>query len=308
MAVTLSAIHLRLGVPRRTLTPQTDRGLGVTGAALTTPSSVTLTGVPVELFWTLAEHSESLLREYALRGLGDSTQPYDADAIARAGHAIAALNAAVTSAVTAATGQPGSDRVDAQVELALVTPGDFGLLQGVLDDAAVLAATGELLAFPPLPEIRALRDWLCEETFSQSAGAGGRRWELPLETRPLVQTPLAEWRELAALPTGGSWIVGDDHNRIIGASDAVLALLGWTAEDLVGQRIIAIIPPRLRERHLVAFTRGLLSGVNTLLEQPLPLFALHRAGHEIPITLVLTKHSTHTGRTVYLAELTTQEV
>jgi PAS domain S-box-containing protein len=142
---------------------------------------------------------------------------------------------------------------------------------------------------------------------SQSAGATGRRWELPLETAPLVQTPLAEWRELAALPPGGSWVVGDDHNKIIGASDAVLSMLGWSRDDLVGQRIIAIIPARFRERHLVGFTRGLLSGVNTLLGQPLPLFALHREGHEIPVTLVLTKHTTHVGRTVYLAELTATE-
>jgi PAS domain S-box-containing protein len=272
---------------------------------MTPPAPVVLQEVPVELFWTLAEHSEALLREYALRGFGDSTQPYDSDAIGRAGNAIAFLNACVTSAVTAGD---NTDRVDAQLELGAVSAADFGLLQGVLDDASVLAASGELLAFPPLPEIRALRDWLCEQAIGQSAGAVSRRWVLPLETKPLVQTPLAEWRELAALPPDGSWIVGDDHNKIIGASEAVLSMLGWSRDDLVGQRLIAIIPPRFREQHIVGFTRGLLSGVNTLLGQPLPLFALHREGHEIPITLVLTKHATHTGRTVYLAELTAHDV
>ncbi|MDX6199671.1 MAG: hypothetical protein QOJ79_2822 [Actinomycetota bacterium] len=268
---------------------------------MTQPAAVVLTDVPVELFWTLAEHSEALLREYALRGFGDSTQPYDSDAIGRAGNAIAALNTCMTAAVT-----PGDDRdrVVARLDLGTVTAADFGLLQGVLDDASVLAASGELLAFPPLPEIRALRDWLCEETIGQSAGATSRPWELPLEATPLVQTPLAEWRELAALPPDGSWMVGDDHNRIIGASDTVLTMLGWSRDDLVGQRIISIIPPRLRERHIVGFTRGLLSGVNTLLGHSLPLFALHRDGSEIPVVLVLTKHTTHTGRAVYLAQLT----
>lgn len=276
---------------------------------MTEPQAVVLAGLPVELFWTLAEHSEALLREYALRGFGDSAQPYDSDAIARAGNAMAVLSGCVSTAVSTAgsTAAQSAERVDARLELSLVSASDFGLLQGVLDDAAVLAAAGELLAFPPLPEIRALRDWLCEEAVSQSAGAPGRRWELPLESAPLVQTPLAEWRELGSLPVDGSWVVGDDQNRIIGAGDLVLSMLGWTRDDLVGQRIIAIIPPRFREQHLVGFTRGLLSGENALLGQRLPLHALHRDGHEVPVILVLTKHPTHTGRTVYLAELTEQD-
>lgn len=258
--------------------------------------------LPVELFWTLDEHSQALLREYTLRGFGSDVQPYDPDAVDSAVRALAALEDAVA---VARQGAPRASGGSADVVLAMngLTPADFGVLLGVLDDATLLATAGDLLTLPPLPELRALCDWLCEEVVNQAGGALPRGWQLPAAATPVTPAVPASWPAMAALPAHGSWIVGDDHNQIVGASAPALDLLGWTREELVGQRIIAIIPPRLRERHLIAFSRGLLSGVNRLLDQSLELHAQHREGGEIPVTLVLTRALTPDGRTVYVAHM-----
>lgn len=115
---------------------------------------------------------------------------------------------------------------------------------------------------------------------------------------------------LPPVPFDTSWvnsteravIVGDDTNHILAVSAAAAALLGWTPEDLVGQRVTAIIPTRLREAHVAGFTRQLVTGRRQLLDQQIELPALHRDGHELRITVALTKQA-HEGRAMFCAWL-----
>lgn len=267
--------------------------------------TATLHQLPVALFGAFYEQAAGLLREYTLTVLGGATQPFDLADVTRARAAKAELAARVDDAVSAAGSSNGSSsepkKVD--VELPRADVGAFGVLQAVLDHANRLAHTGDLLVLPVLPEVAALRNWICEEVTAQAAGASARAWQLPGGTLEQPGRPLAVWSGMADLPADHAWLVGDDANRIIGASGPALELLGWSAEELIGQRIVVVIPPALRELHIASFTRGLLTGEHRLLDQPLEVPAHTRDGRDIDVWLTLRKHMAEKGRCVFLAHL-----
>lgn len=257
-----------------------------------------LIGLPVRMFEAATEQWDGMLREYALRGLGGPEQPYSQDEIAQAGEAIAAIAFAARSAGTALA--------DVTVPLAPDTVSGLSMLQGVLDDVRRLIDTQDLLVLPPLPEIIALRNWICDQVREQAVGAEPSPWRLESTADDPADTVAAQWDESLVPPGDTAWLIGDDHNRIVAASTGALALLGWSAEDLVGQRLLVVIPHALREAHIAGFTRSVATGGGDLLGQPLLLPALHRDGRQIPITLTLTRHAARAGRQVYLALLDPQ--
>lgn len=274
-----------------------DVNLDVRGA-------VELRRFPVELFLASEEQWGALLREYVLRSFGAAEQPYDADEVGRANDALSEVGVALAAALGEDTvPTPPYPDLDLTLDLETATTGDFGMLQGILDDAHRLARSGELLTLPSLPEVVALRDWICEQVVEQTAGAESSAWRFSIGDHGTWSAPAAEWDGIAALAQDTSWLVGDDHNRIVAASRAALELLGWDEQELVGQRILAVIPPEWRERHVAGFTRSVVTGDDRLLHTPLPLAALTRSGEEVDITLTLSRHRARRGRTVYLARL-----
>lgn len=266
--------------------------------------AVELRRFPVELFLASEEQWGALLREYILRSMGAAEQPYDADEVGRANDALSEVGAALAAALgEEAAGPPPYPALDLTLDLVNATTGDFGMLQGILDDALRLARSGELLTLPSLPEVVSLRDWICEQVVEQTAGAESSAWRFSIGNDGPWSAPAAQWDGIAALAQDTSWLVGDDHNRIVAASTAALDLLGWDEQELVGQRILAVIPPEWRERHVAGFTRSVVTGDDRLLHTPLPLAALTRSGEEVDITLTLSRHRARRGRTVYLARL-----
>jgi PAS domain S-box-containing protein len=261
---------------------------------------VRLVAFPDQLFAAAYEQWQGMLREYTLRGIGGAAQSYRDDEITRAGNALRVVADAVERTAMPAEPPPSTPRT---VPLEVTAPGDFSVLQGILDDARRLAISGELLVFPSLPEIVALRNWLCEEVVEQAAGTAPNEWRLDGGSDDAADTAAAEWDRSLAPPPDTAWLVGDDHNRIVAASPTALELLGWSADELVGQRLLAVIPHHLREAHIASFTRSVVSGEAPLLGQPLALPALTLDGRQIPITLTLTRHAARAGRHVYLARL-----
>lgn len=261
-------------------------------------TSVVLSDVPVRLFRAWEEHSDALLREYVLGAAGDG-YAYSLGDVARARAARNAVGELIQQACASA-GKPSA--VDLRFTLPTpLTPGDFSMLQAVLDDAIKLARAGEFLTLPSLPELVALRNWVCEEVVAQASGGDPTAWSGASVTAP--ESPLAQWPGIAELPPTESWLVGDDHNRLIAVSDPAAELLGWDADDLVGQRILAVIPPSLREAHVAGFTHAMVTGEHTLLGHALEVHACTYDGREIPVTLTLHRHSALAGRSVYVATL-----
>jgi len=251
---------------------------------------VTLVDFPAALFHAFDEATEGLLREMLMSAYSGG-QPFTAEDIAIAGQAKRIVAEAL-----------GSRRgtLDLTLELTPHQAASYAVLQAVLDHANREALSEEFLALPVLPEIAAMRNWMCDEVASQASGGPATPWRMPsyLE-RP--GRPPATWRGMASLPADEAWLVGDDVNRIIGASRAALEMLGWDA--LVGERLLAVIPHEFRERHVASFSRGVVTGEHRLLDQPLALAALTRDGRTIPVTLTLTRHGAEGERHVYLARL-----
>jgi hypothetical protein len=55
-------------------------------------------------------------------------------------------------------------------------------------------------------------------------------------------------------------IVVDGQNRILGISSVLAAEIGWDVGDLLGRRVVAIVPPQFREAHVAGLTRHLSTG------------------------------------------------
>ena len=262
--------------------------------------SVRLLALPPVLFYAWEQHSDALLREYVLADTSSADFPYSMGEVATATRARQVIASALRSADSQSTDPDRTIDVDAVIGNG-VAAGDFSVLQAILDHAFALSVRGDFLTMPSLPEIVALRNWVCEQVVGQAAGEAPAPWDAAAVV--VDDLPLAQWPGIADLPTDRSWIVGDDRNRIIAASDPALALVRWEEADLVGQRIMAVIPPALRHAHIAAFTHATVSGEHRLLGQPLAVEAFTSDGDTVPITLTLQREKALKGRSVYLAWL-----
>ena len=73
--------------------------------------------------------------------------------------------------------------------------------------------------------------------------------------------------------------IGSDHEgRVTDVNVAFTALFGWSREEIVGRPLTMIIPPNLRDAHLLGFSRFLTTSKTTLLNTPLSLQALSKEG------------------------------
>jgi PAS domain S-box-containing protein len=113
-----------------------------------------------------------------------------------------------------------------------------------------------------------------------------------------------EWDTSVVRTATEAVIAADDRNRILAASPAAFDLLGWD-DDLVGRRIVAVIPERFREAHIAAFTLHLLTGETRILDREVAVPALRRDGTEVAVRLLVQRDSAAEGHTVFLATLRT---
>jgi PAS domain S-box-containing protein len=180
----------------------------------------------------------------------------------------------------------------------------FAALQDALDAGERLAVADKLLVRPGLPEIVAVRDWVCEQIQSQLRGVPATPW--PGTAQERFETSVherndPEWDLAAVLSSGRGVVAADDANRIIGISEQLAAQLGWDADELVGRRVVTLIPPALREAHVAGFTRHLTTGEAHALGVPLTLPVLHADGHEILCRFLVEQAAPCERRAVYLA-------
>ena len=283
---------------------------------------VTLVGLPPTLWLAARQHHDALIRELVLYQ-AEHEQPDD-DVVA-ADRARAIISTAVWDAVRDQQ-QAGSAHaplpeghptplppVPAPLDLPLRVPhelaGAFTLLQETLDEGEKLAAAGVLLTRPGLPEIVAVRDWACEQIVAQIAGVHPSRWpgtaqeRFTAEVRPPVDEPVASFDVASVAESDGGVIAVDEANRIVAISAPLARLVGWSPEDLIGRRIVTLIPPRFREAHVAGFTRHLTTGEAHILGVPLTLPVLTAGSDEIMCEVLINRVAGGTGRNVYVAQI-----
>lgn len=146
---------------------------------------VQIVGLPLEVYRRASEHTDELLREFALIK-EESSDHVPARLLAlidelrlRFGGFTEGPNNAIQEAL---------DRGDPEVDLRYDVPAgvaDAALhLGALLDEADAFCRSGDLLTLATLPESLAFRRWFLEEFARQVDGRPPRPWSTFLETTP----------------------------------------------------------------------------------------------------------------------------
>jgi PAS domain S-box-containing protein len=286
-------------------------GAGATGVAK-------LMGFPPTLWLAAVELHDGLLRELALFRAGRGLDTSD---LGRADHARFVIGEALMRVLTderivararnpLPTGHPSHledvpATVDLEVSLWSEAAADLAVLQDVLDEANRRAAREELLMPPALPEVVALRDWVAEQIISAVAGQSPMPWR-GADADHFAQQFDGAVRQLdydvdAVVNGPRTAVCVDAQNRILGISAALAAEIGWRVEDLVGRRVVAIVPPRFREAHVAGLTRHLSTGQAHALRVELQLPVLRADGSEVLCDFWIDADRTPRGQRVYIA-------
>jgi PAS domain S-box-containing protein len=193
---------------------------------------------------------------------------------------------------------------DADVELDLPAASlqCFPILRDLLSRATELSAGGSVLIPPALPEIVALRNWICNEVARQSAGLAPTPW-IEGETDKVESAPIDAVTLDAIRGSDLALVAADASNRIVAVSGAAAELLGWAAGDLEGRRLVVLIPPRLRNRHVAGFTRNLLDGSTRIIGEDVVVPALRRDGSEFAVSLRIERLADPATWALYVATL-----
>jgi PAS domain S-box-containing protein len=271
---------------------------------------VELRNVPLLLHAAWQEHAEALLREYLLAGLDEDSER----AIrvhAEATDAIAVLEEHIPRGTVAMEAdQLMRDAVEPKVSAArVVVPvptgslAHFETLDRAVDAALALAAAGLVLSPPTQPEVQAFRRWLCGQVAGQAAGAPPAPWTVTSEEPATTVADSPDLRALVA-QAGKALVAADEQSSILAVSPEAAELLGYAdPAELVGRRVVAIVPERYRQAHVAGFTMYLLVGRRPLLDQMVTVPALRRDGSEVTVGLLVREHQDDRGEPVLLAEL-----
>lgn len=252
---------------------------------------VTLLNVPLLMHAAWQEHGATLLREHLLHAIAD-----DEDALgqhAKASAAMALLNEQLPAPVLdddpeALMADAIGDRVTLD-RLVLEVPADavgqFDVLDDLLGRAIVEAGAGRFLSPPTQPEIDEMRQWLCREVTGQ-----GRRSTVPTPWRahsdvhhPLGAGDFARHADLlAAMSLERAVLATDEASIIVAVSPRALEILAYdTADQLLGRRIIAVVPERFRQAHIAGTTLNATNGRDVLLGVPITVPMLRSDGSEV---------------------------
>lgn len=279
---------------------------------------IVLECMPATLWLAARQHHDALLRELVLYVAEHDDVQVD---LVLADTARGLVSRAVVRAVEQALpvgptetalpeGHPARlTRLPESVSLTISVPRGiapaYTALKAALDAGEQLCAAGKLLARPGLPEIVAVRDWVCVQVVSQLAGRPAAAWpgtaQRHFETAVNDTSDNAPWDDTFVRNADLGVVAADEANRIVAVSRPLADLLGWNVEDLVGRRVVTLIPPRLREAHVAGFTRILTTGETRILGVPLVLPVLHADGREVPCRFVVERAPQSSGRSVYLA-------
>jgi PAS domain S-box-containing protein len=284
-------------------------------------TEVVLASMPATLWLSARQHHDAILRELVLHNAEHEHEDVDLDLVEADSARTSISNAlmrALEEAHAAGLARPALPDghpsllpwVPEHLDLRITVPSDaareFAALQDVLDVAERLAVAGELLCRPGLPEIIAVRDWACEQVIAQLSGIAVSPWPGTAQERFEIAVndrvqELAQWDSDLVVDSERGVIAADEANRIVAISRPLADLLGWDPAELTGRRVVTVIPPSLREAHVVGFSRHLTTGETHVLGVPLILPMLRKDGSELRCCVLVEPATTGPGRSIYLA-------
>ncbi|MBT2411529.1 SpoIIE family protein phosphatase [Streptomyces sp. ISL-12] len=264
-------------------------------------TTVTLVDVPSALCSSAQQHRHAVLRELALVASAGDVPGVRAEDLVTA----ADIDHVLSACVAAASERPPQEAHLATLRLPL--PADAApavrTLRQVLDLAEEAAREERLLTLPALPRGRAFQDWMFDQILGQLAGERPTAWTVVPREPDASASELVPWDPGAVRASRSPVIAADAGNRIIAVNGPAADLLGWQPDELVGQRLTALIPEHLRRRHTVAFSSLLLTGRARIVGRSVPLPALHRDGRVVPVRLYIETQEMADGQAVFVAQL-----
>lgn len=273
---------------------------------------VVLRNVPLLLHAAWQQHAEELLREYLLVALetDDATQVLERHAAASS--AISLIHDHVPApelgddpeALMASAVEPGVSRDHLVLPVSRTAVPHFRVLNELLESALAMGESGALLTPPIQPEMRGFRRWLCKEVARQDHGEPPIAWSYDAGAAPPSVPLPTSWERAVGEVSEQEFIAVDDTDQIVAVGQDVCDLLGYQEPNqLVGRRLVAIIPHRYHQAHLAGFTLHLSTGRSPLLDRPVIVPALRRDGTEISVELVVEARQISAGRRLFIAHM-----
>ena len=272
---------------------------------------VELRNVPLLMHAAWQEHASALLRELLLVQLDEV-----ADAFERHAEASDALNVLYEQIPVPELGEDPDALMATAIEpgvsepaLRLLVPRSsvphFETLHDLLVEATGAATDGFFLAPTTQPEIQELRVWLCHQVRDQALeGTQPEPWAARTDVwQPTAHLDHAGWDPRGVSTSQRALLATDEASVVIAVSPAALAFLGFRDEsDLVGRRIITIIPRRFHQAHIAGTTLHMTNGRSPLLGIHVTVPVVRADGHEAPVELEINPHRSSAGRKVFVAE------
>lgn len=275
---------------------------------------VQLLDLPVLLYGAWRQLAEEVLRDQFLANLDREAAESAVHTHAEAAGALAILENTIpvppppqTAEQSLASASGGAATLDVDLVLSAEARQQFATLDATLQEAVERAAELALLRSPLQPELRQLRLWLCDQVRTQADGSQPVSW-LDQEPRavPARPAPVAYpkgWKpdevEAATTPT----VAADSAGTIVAASPSLVRLLGYRSGELVGQRLVELVPPRFRDAHIAGFTRYQLRGHGPLIDHPVVVPVLTAEGAEVVRELMVSVERAGSDATVFVAQL-----
>ncbi len=273
---------------------------------------VELLEFPLLIHTAWQEHSATLLREYLLMSLVDGDEM---EAFQRHAEACEALHLLAEQAPVLDLGDDAdrimSDAVEPRVtvsRLVLEVPrrmlDTFEVLESMMDDAVAAADDGGMLVPTTQPELREMRRWLRDQIRSQSlTGAAPEPYAADLHHGVVGDPASPEGWDVATVHASDQALIAtNDSGQIVAVSGAAAEFLGYRPDQLVGRRVLTVIPERFRQAHVAGMTLHMINGRRPLLDHEVTVPMLHADGTEREATLVVRPQPV-SGERVFVAEL-----
>ena len=290
--------------------PSPDAGSAAATGPAGVTCQVTLRNVPLLMHVAWQEHAAALLREYLLHVLDDDEAILDTHAQASA--AMSLLNDQLPApelsddahALMADAVEPkvSADEVVLQLPAELV--GSFRTLDKLLRSAIAAARAGRFLSPPTQPEIDEMRQWICAEVARQTAGAAtATPWLARTDVRATLADQAVLTQTYAALAAVDEPLLAtDEASIIVAASQPAVELLGYgQAQELLGRRIIVVVPHRFHQAHIAGTTLNATNGRDNLLGVPITVPMVRVDGSELPVHIEVRAERVDDDRRVFVA-------
>ena len=275
------------------------------------PVEITLLDAPLLMHWAWQEHATTLLREFLLYSLDDDPQALDHHAAAS--DALSILREQLPTpqlpsepgALMASSVEPAVTADKATLLVPAASVRSFEIVDDLLSRAVRAAQEGRLLGPPTQPEISEMRQWMCGEIAGQVRGAEPTPWRAATDVRVALdpgapQTSAA--RELAR--SDEPLIATDEASVIVAVTPPVVAFLGYDDEsELLGRRILVVVPTRFHQAHIAGTTLHVTNGRDALLGIWIDVPIVRADGSEVVVGLSVAPQRIENGHNLFVAHV-----